>query len=121
VDSFPQVTLVSCPCCRPGRTAATSAGPCAWIEQGGANYVVYPVVTTAGLQITMSSDPNLPRIDLTSLLAANKCSGPTCRWLQRELPLIYAAALKSPATFSRYSRSGLGLSELVRLAHSVGK
>lgn len=110
-------------CCR-ARSVATGtapSGPCAWIEQSGAHYIVYPIVTTDGLRIVTSPTGSSERIDLASLLATSKCVGPTARWLLGELPRITAAARKSPATFSRYSRCGLGLGELARLAHTVGK
>jgi hypothetical protein len=113
---------MSGPCCRRKAVKTSpSAHPCARLEQGGANYLVYPIVTASTLLITTDTEQNgrKLKVDLASLLAASRCDGPTCRWFQGELPTILAAAAKRPEIFQRYSQSGLSISELSRLARTV--
>jgi len=108
-------------CCRGRNRIDTSrqATECKTLEDGGARTMVRVIATDQGSRLVVSTARN-GFLDLGSFLSAYKCSGSTARLLLRYLSTIQRALAQDPVAFAAY-RSGIGITELIRVAERVTK
>lgn len=78
------------------------------------------VLSTAQGQRLVVATPRNGYLDLGSFLGAFGCSGATANLLRRYLPTIQRAFQLDPAAFA-VNRTGIGITNLIRVAEQVTK
>ena len=106
-------------CCR-GRQKRRLAGQqissqCKEVERRGANLRIFPVRTTAGNLLFVLQLDGTQRMEVESYLRAHGCDGPVSTNLLTRVARLSQAAQARPEAFLRFTRTGIPLSDLLRI------
>lgn len=107
-------------CCRGRRRNDNRhySSECKSLEDSGARTVVRVMPTNQGSRLVVATQHGF--VDLGSFVASFRCTGPTAQILRRSLPTIQRALALDASAFAPY-RSGIGITDLVRVAERVTK
>ena len=103
-------------CCKKKRVYnAHQPLECKNLEYAGSGFVLWPIAVENGVRVTVSTEVN-GYVDVGSFLNAFGCERVAARMIQKFLPDIENLAAQNPAVLRPYSRTGISLADLLRLA-----
>lgn len=105
-------------CCRGKKRSQFNAQQpleCKNLEYAGSGFMLYPIAVENGVRVTVSTEVN-GFIDVGSFLEAFGCEGAATQLLRRYLTDIQRFAHEHPQALRPYSRTGISLADLLRLA-----
>ena len=104
-------------CCRGKKRASLSPQPleCKNLEYAGSSFMLWPIAVENGVRVTVATEVN-GYVDVGSFLSAFGCEGSAARTLLRHIPDIHRLAAENPTALRPYSRTGISLADLLRLA-----
>jgi hypothetical protein len=104
-------------CCRGKRRASLSPQPleCKNLEYAGSSFMLWPIAVENGVRVTVATEVN-GYVDIGSFLSAFGCEGSAARMLQRYVSHINRLAAENPTALRPYSRTGISMADLLRLA-----
>jgi hypothetical protein len=77
--------------------------------------MLWPIAVENGVRVTVATEVN-GYVDVGSFFESFGCDGATSRMIQRYLPDITKLAAQNPQALRPYSRTGISLADLLRLA-----
>lgn len=103
-------------CCKKKRVYnAHQPLECKSLENEGSGFKLWPIAVENGVRVTVATEIN-GFIDVGSFVEAFGCEGSAARLLLRYLPDINKLAAQNPAALRPYSRTGISLADMLRLA-----